>query len=153
MLGNKTTRAVTGNIPTYNSQVLTFTLCDKYMNSLGIEKTVTVIDDTFLIELEINNSEECWVLQAEFKISLFVYEGEGELNFLDALTFNNYPSFQNNEMNVKNFRLLLDKYLRGEPIVSNEEKRILCDYFAFGNGNSVDERMCEIDKGLVYEEL
>ena len=61
-----------------------------------------------------------------------------------------YPTFENHEdkMEIKNFNELLNRYIAKKPIVSNEERRILCNYFSFSSGDLEDVRMCKIDKGL-----
>jgi len=56
----------------------------------------------------------------------------------------------NDEMDILNFDCLINRYLKGEPIVSKEEERVLCDYFIFANSLELgDMRMCNLDKGLV----
>ena len=56
----------------------------------------------------------------------------------------------NDEMDILNFDCLINRYLKGEPIVSKEEERVLCEYFIFANGQELgDVRMCNLDEGLV----
>ena len=64
--------------------------------------------------------------------------------------FKEYPTFEVNAvMQTKNFQKIFEKFNRGEPIVSNEEQRILCKFFSYAEtGADEDNKMCQIDKGL-----
>ena len=146
-------RTVSGSISASPFSIVEFELCDRYLHSLSTEKVETVVDEAgnFQVQLEHNKKNQCWTMLLEKKsIPLFIYQGEGELELLDALAYSTYPSLLPHEMNLSiiNFSFLLNRYLKGEPIVSNEEQRILCDYFSLRE-KSGDNRICEIDKGLL----
>ena len=146
-------RTLVGNISSELNTALSFTLSDRYMHLLS-EVTIETVVNTkgaYSVELEVNKDDECWVMRiGTKKIPLFIYEGEGNLNLVDALAYAKYPNF---ELSIKstsivNFSKLIDRYLKGVVITSLEEKRILCDYFN-SLDKSMDSRICALDKGLL----
>ena len=148
-------RNVRGTINAEAETVLTFLLCDKYMHSLEEQSVITTVNSSnvFNIELEVNNENECWIMSlGTKKFPLFVYEGDGDLAFVDALAYSEYPTLglSVQSVNVENFSKLIDKYLKGETITSLEEHRALCHFFKIASSvKSGDKRMCNLDKGLV----
>jgi hypothetical protein len=75
-----------------------------------------------------------------------------DFKYLDSqrVKYANY-NYIDDEMNLFNFNSLLNRYIRGEVIIAEEEKRVLCDFISFANDDEEleDVRMCKIDKGLI----
>jgi hypothetical protein len=86
-------------------------------------------------------------------VTFYFYDNDGDLNSDEALKrqeFTSFNRFENDEIDLINFNCLLNRYVYGEAITSNEEMRMLCEYFNFANNNKThDVRFCYLDKELL----
>ena len=85
-----------------------------------------------------------------------LWDNETTPMLLDDAYFRSiYPtmngSSDNDKVDILNFNCVLNRYLKGEPIVTKEDERILCEYLDFAVGNNKDARMCTVDKGISNE--
>lgn len=152
-------RLLTISNPIWADETLALTIVevDHFLNRVdAIEWSLVLIDGVGEVELpalKLGSQNFYYILEKKHIFTL--WDNDMAPMLLDDTSFRRiYPvmngSSDDDEMDVLNFNCLLNRYLNGEPITSKEDERILCDFFNFADGSqSTDERMCEIDKGLV----
>lgn len=138
--------------PLWGDETITIVEVDHFLHRVdAIEWSLTLSNGVGSIELPALKigSQNFYYIQEKRDI-FALWDNESEAVMLDdAYARDIYPVMNGNsntdEMDVTNFNCLLNRYLDGEPIVSKEEERVLCEYFAFANDNSDEKRMCVLD--------
>lgn len=138
--------------PLWGDEVITIVEVDHFLHRVdAVEWSLTLSNGIGSIELpalKIGSQNFYYIQEKRHLFALWDNESE-PLTLDDAYARDIYPvmngSSNNDEMDVLNFNCVLNRYLDGEPIVSKEEERVLCEYFAFANDNSDEKRMCVLD--------
>ena len=152
------TRTLTIDLPSLKDTVLSIELC----NALGYviaDKTLLTLDAEGKAEVELmvleENSTNFYRLEAKgFKQLLWLYEDDEKIALEETFKRKQYESYNEEPtedcMNIINFNDVINRYLNGEEIVTEEDKMLLRDYLEHVEVNpSNDKRICEIDKGVV----
>ena len=151
-------RLLTISNPQWGNETLNIVEVDHFLHRVdAVEWSLSLVNGDGSIDLpalKIGSQNFYYILE---KKHLFVlWDNESVPLALDKSYFRKiYPVMNgagdDDEMDILNFDCLINRYLKGEPIVSKEEERILCEYFSFANSQELgDARLCNLDKGLVH---
>ena len=151
-------RLLTISVPQWGDETISIVEVDHFLHRVdAIERSTTLNDGNGSVELpalKVGSKNFYYILEKKHLFAL--WDNESEALALDEFYFRKiYPVMNgagdDDEMDILNFDCLINRYLKGEPIVSKEEERILCEYFSFANSQELgDARLCNLDKGLVH---
>jgi len=142
--------------PLWGSETLSIVEVDHFLHRVdAVVWEVTLTNGVGSVELPaLKLGSQNFYMIVEKKHLFALWDNETEPMLLDDAYFRKiYPvmngASDDDEMDVLNFNCVLNRYLKGEPIMSKEDERILCEYFSFANGDELrDGRLCAINKGL-----
>jgi len=142
--------------PLWGDETLSIVEVDNFLHRVdGVVWSMTLVNGVGSVELPaLRIGSQNFYMIVEKKQIFTLWDNETEPMVLDDFYFRKIFPVMNgdsttDEIDILNFNCVLDSYLRGEPVISAENERMLCDYFSFAGGNeNKDIRLCNIDKGL-----
>jgi hypothetical protein len=145
------------NNPLWGSEPLSIVEVDHFLHRVdAVVWEVNLNNGVGSVELPtLKLGSQNFYMIVEKKHVFTLWDNETEPMLLDDAYFRKiYPvmngASDDDEMDVLNFNCVLNRYLKGEPIMKKEDERILCEYFSFANGDELrDGQLCAIDRGLI----
>ena len=143
--------------PFWGDETLTIVEVDHFLHRVdAVEWSLTLTNGNGSIELpalKLGSQNFYYIQQKKYLFAL--WDNDNSAIALNDCYFRPIFAVMNGNsdddaMDILNFNCLLNRYLKGETIVSIEEQKALCDYFSFADSNELgDIRMCNIDEGLI----
>ena len=137
-------------------------LCDKYMHPLASPSIAVTTGAS--IDLEVNDEDTCWVAMLPLHNKAFwVYANMGEFESVQKIDLdkpvyrrNILPSLLPSDDRTLGYNVekVMGKVACGEPVVCEEEQRLLCRYsdVYFAKKPIEDVDMCRVDNAI-YERV
>ncbi|SFV70892.1 hypothetical protein MNB_SV-13-131 [hydrothermal vent metagenome] len=145
--------------PLWADETITIVEVDHFLHRVdAVEWSVVLSNGNGSIELpalKLGSQNFYYILEKRYIFALWDND-DSAMTLDECYSRNIYPvmngSSDDETMDILNFNCTLNRYLKGEPIMSKEEEKILCEYFNFANSQELgDKRLCVLDEGLANE--